>query len=168
MEARQYKTGIYFDRGTAEVKEGNPPFIQFYKHSFPFVRKLMKENPTACNVFMFLVENMEGDNALVVSQQAMCEVLGLARRTVQYAISYLQENKYIAVLKSGPSNVYCVNADIVWQESHNKKKFARFAARVFMTESEQPNKPVIKERTTSVKPKRSSKANERSTGKADN
>jgi DNA-binding transcriptional regulator YhcF (GntR family) len=152
MEAKDYKSGYYLDSSTAETVEANPPFVQFYKHSLPFVRKLVKLNGTASQVFIFLVENMEGDNAIIVSQQAMSEVLGIAKRTVQYAIKYLQENKYIDVIKSGTTNVYCVNADIVWQQSHDKKKFAKFAARVFVTESEQV--AVKKERTVRVKPKR--------------
>lgn len=157
MAAIPAKTGYYPDLETAEVKEGNPPFVQFYKHSFPFVRKLMKDNPTACEVFMFLVDNMGNDNALVVSQTAMCEALGLARRTIQYAISYLQEHKYIAIIKSGTANVYCVNADIVWQKEHGKKKFAKFSARVYVSESEQVGELVTSHRLPHIELKKSKK-----------
>jgi hypothetical protein len=152
MEALSYKTGHYVDSSTAETVEANPPFVQFYKHSLPVVRKLTKDNSTASQVFLFLVEHMEGDNAIIVSQQAMCEVLGVGRTAIWNAIKYLQDNKYIAVMKSGTSNVYFLNADIVWQQSHDKKRFAKFAARVFLTESEQVE--VKKERTVRVQPKR--------------
>ena len=157
MTALSFKTGHYLDSSTADTVEGNPPFIQFYKHSFPFVRKLMKDNPTACNVFMFLVENMEGDNAIIVSQQAMSEILGYGRTTLWNAVKYLQEHKYIAIIKSGTANVYCVNADIAWQQNHDKKKFAKFSARVFVTETEQASAPVEKDRIPRVAPKRKKK-----------
>jgi hypothetical protein len=145
MAQLDYKTGMYVDRKSADVKEANPPFIQFYKHSFGYVRKLMLEYPTAANVFMFLVENMGDDNALIVSQGTMADYMGLSRRTVQYAITYLYENKYIDILKTGTSNIYCINADIAWQQAHNKKRFAKFAARVLVSESEQSR--VEKEKT---------------------
>jgi hypothetical protein len=161
MAQLDYKTGMYLDRKSADVKEANPPFIQFYKHSFGYVRKLMLEYPTAANVFMFLVENMGDDNALIVSQSTMADYMGLSRRTIQSATNYLFDNKYIDILKTGTSNIYCINADIAWQQSHSKKKFAKFAARVIISESEQGKIEKDKTARLQIKPaKKQSKVDE--------
>lgn len=137
MADNDYKTGIYPRPETAQTRETNPPFYQFYKHSFPFVTQLMDDSPTAFRVFFFLVEHMGDDNAVIISQNALAEALKKSKRTIQYATTYLMDRKYLATYRSGTSNVYCLNADIVWQQTHENKKFAHFAARVYISESEQ-------------------------------
>lgn len=132
------RTGIpYIDKATGEPKEGNPYFFQFYKHNFKLIRSLLKENSLASQVFMFIVEHMDGNNALVISQHALSEALGYHRQSIYRAVKHLVEGKYLAVVKSGNTNIYCVNADIVWQDTHEKKTFAKFNARVYVTASEQ-------------------------------
>lgn len=125
------------DKETGEVIEGNPPFFQFYKHNIKSIRKLITDNTMAAKLFMFLVENMDNKNAIIISQKAVEEALNVSIRSIQMAVKYLVENQYIVVLKSGTSNVYCVNADIVWTQRADKKKFAKFEAKVYLTASEQ-------------------------------
>ena len=126
------------DKKTGELFEGNPPFFQFRKHNFKLIRQLNNLNPTALNLFLFLVEEMnETTNSLVVSQQALSEVLKCSRVTVHTATKYLVDGKYIQVLKSGVQNVYCVNADIIWTKKANQTFHARFNTSVYLTESEQ-------------------------------
>ena len=98
----------------------------------------MKKSPTAANLFFFLVENMlDGYNSLVVSQDALCEVLEVSRMTLHRAIKLLVDEKYVQVLKSGVNNVYCVNADIVWTKRADQIYHARFNASIYLTSSEQ-------------------------------
>lgn len=126
------------DKKTGEIFEGNPPFYQFRKHNFKMIRKLMNENVVASKMFMFLIENMnEGTNSLVVSQDALCEVLECSRMTLYRSIKHLVDKSYVQVLKSGSNNVYCVNADIVWTKRANQTFHARFNTAVYLTESEQ-------------------------------
>lgn len=125
------------DKETGEEFEANKPFFQFYKHNFKAVRKMMKENPLGANLFMFLIENMDSKNALLVSQKALEEALDVGRTSIYNATKYLIENQFIKVLKSGTSNIYCVNADIVWTQRAEKKVHAKFEAAVYLTLSEQ-------------------------------
>jgi hypothetical protein len=126
------------DKKTGELVDGNPPFFQFRKHNFKLIRKLTSENRIAAELFFFLVENMlESSNSVIVSQDALCEVLGVTKRSIYTATKHLIEGKYIQVLKSGVNNVYCVNADIVWTKRAGEIYHARFNASVYLTSTEQ-------------------------------
>jgi hypothetical protein len=127
----------YLDKSTGELKEGNNPFYQFYKHNLKIIRWMAKEYPKALEVFLFIVENMDKKNALVISQTTLAEALDIGRTTVFRCIKFLQEKKCLAVYKSGNTNVYAINADIVWQKSHADKVFAKFDAKVYLSKSEQ-------------------------------
>ena len=126
------------NKKTGELFEGNAPFYQFRKHNFKLIRKLNENSPTAANLFLFLIENMnETTNSLVVSQEALSEVLSCTRKSVYNATKQLIDGKYIQVLKSGVNNVYCVNADIVWTKRADQIYHARFNTSVYLTSSEQ-------------------------------
>jgi hypothetical protein len=135
-QSAQYRSGHYADPKAAK-KEGNPPFFQFTKHAFPVVRQLLEKNSAAARIFFFFVDTMNKENALVVSQQAITDVLGIGRTTVWKSVKYLEDNKFIKIVKSGHANIYVLNADIVWQKSLEGKKFAKFSAQVFVMENEQ-------------------------------
>lgn len=133
------------DKKTGELFEGNPPFFQFREHNFKLVRKLNEKSPTAANLFFFLVENMDKrTNSLIVSQDALCEVLKCTRMTVYNVVKVLVEEKYIQVLKCGVNNVYCINADIVWTKRHDELYHARFNTSVYLTSSEQDEETKLK------------------------
>lgn len=133
----------YRDKATGEIKDGNNPFYQFYKHNFKLIRWVIHQNSLAAEVLFFLVENMDKRNALVISQRSLAEALEVTRMTVHRCIKFLQDNKVIKVYKSGNTNVYAVNADIVWQKSHAEKVFARFDAKVYLSKSEQDDQTQV-------------------------
>jgi hypothetical protein len=133
------------DKKTGEIFEGNPLFFQFRRHNFKMIRKLTSENKVAAELFFFLIENMlEFSNSVIVSQDALSEVLQCSRMTLHRATKYLIENKYVQVLKSGVNNVYCVNADIVWTKRADDLYHARFNTSVYLTSSEQDEEQRIK------------------------
>ena len=125
------------DYSTGEVENLNNNFVQLYIDKIPVLLEIMKENRTAGSLFLWLVQHMDKRNALVVSQTALSEALGLARRTLQYSIIYLKEKKALTVLKSGNTNIYAINAQIAWKSTANGKKYALFDAAVYIAESEQ-------------------------------
>jgi len=131
------KGTTYVNKDTGEISEGNNPFYQFYEHNLKLIRWMTRENPRALEIFLWLVEHMDGKNAIVVSQPALAEALKIHRSTIHRSILFLREHHCIAVLKSGNTNIYAVNADIVWRDTHENKKFALFDARVYLSLSEQ-------------------------------
>lgn len=137
------------DKNTGELFEGNARFFQFRKHNFKLIRKLTSENRIAAELFFFLIENMlESSNSLIVSQDALSEVLNVTKRSVYSATKHLIEGKYIQVLKSGVNNVYCVNADIVWTKRAEQLYHARFNTSVYLTSSEQDEEQKMKIKKT--------------------
>ena len=100
------------------------------------------ENPTAVKVFTWLLKQMDKRNALVISQQALAEALGVSRMTIHTSTKYLKEKKAIDVFKSGNVSIYAVNAQIAWKADANGKKYALFDAAVYIAESEQ-DKPLF-------------------------
>lgn len=99
--------------------------------------KAAQENPTALSVLLFLIENMNKMNAIVASYAVIQEVLGMSKPTVTRSIKYLKEKGFIAIYKSGSSNVYVVNNDLVWTNYGNKVMYSKFPANVILSASEQ-------------------------------
>ncbi len=128
---------VVINEHTGEMKLKKPRFLAFTKSNFPAITKLAKDNPMASSVFLFLIENMDNTNALIASYEAMQEHFGKSRKTLYNSIKYLKENDYIQIIKSGNMNVYCINAQIVWNQSQEKIHYAKFNATVYVSKKEQ-------------------------------
>jgi DNA-binding transcriptional regulator YhcF (GntR family) len=134
------------DFKTGEVKRVNANFVQLYDDNLDLIMLMTKENPTALSIFLWIVKYMDNRNALVASQQAMAENLGLHKNTVYLAIKYLKEKSALTVLRSSNTHIFALNAQIVWRDTAVSKRFAHFDAKVYLSESEQQeeeNKPLF-------------------------
>jgi len=120
-----------------EYVEQNPFFYQLNKGTFPALRKLLMDYPLAGNVMLFLIENMDNTNSIIVSYQALSEVFGKTRQCLSQAIKHLKQHNFVGVYKSGNMNVYCLNANVVWHRSRENIKYAKFKSSVYMTFNEQ-------------------------------
>ncbi|RYE04787.1 MAG: helix-turn-helix domain-containing protein [Rickettsiaceae bacterium] len=149
------------DFKTGEVKRVNANFVQLYDDNLDLIMLMTKENPTALSIFLWIVKYMDSRNALVASQQAIAESLGLHKNTVYLAIKYLKEKSALTVLRSSNTHIFALNAQIVWRDSAESKKFAHFDAKVYVSESEQQEeeiKPLFDTQLVGhLKPKRSVK-----------
>lgn len=133
------------DDSTGEVLsdtkiKGNGNFVQFYRNEMSSLQKLIKEDPKAAAVFMFITEHMGQDNALIVSKECLAEQLDCSVRTVTRHIAVLKEKNFIDIAKSGTSNVYMVNANIAWTTNGTKRDYAKFRAQVLISKAEQEYK----------------------------
>ncbi len=123
---------------TGDLKLVNTGFSQVYDRHWATFRALVDDYPTALKVFTWLIEKADRRNALVASYATMSKGLGLAERTIRNSIGYLKEKNLITVLKSGTTNVYVLNDQIIWKDTADKKdKFSQFSAEVIITASEQ-------------------------------
>jgi len=100
---------------------------------------ITKENPMAANVFYLLMKNMDKQNCLIVSMATLASKLHVCRNSISRAIKYLRENKYIAIYKSGTTNVYTLNANIVWKDRGDRKMEALLYGKVLLSLDEQDN-----------------------------
>lgn len=121
-------------------REKNSPFnsfIQVNKRTYQLEDKLMKESPLAYRIWRFLANNMDSYNAVIVSQEVLTEMFEVSRSTIYRAIKILDEGNYIKIYKSGTSNVYALNDDMVWNSWGTNKKYSKFNANVIISEDEQ-------------------------------
>ncbi len=119
-------------------KEKPPTYgwLQVEKKSVGELQKLAITSPAAMGTLMYLINHMSRSNALVVSQKAIAEGIGIKRETVNRAIKYLNEHNFVQILKAGGSTVYVVNSKVAWQGERGAR-FAAFGADVIAIESEQ-------------------------------
>jgi len=95
------------------------------------------KNPKAKAILEFLVINMDNYNAVMCSYQVLQERFNIAQATVARSIKVLKDNGYIAIFKSGSSNVYAVNDNLYWKSWGSNKKFSKFPANIILSETEQ-------------------------------
>lgn len=112
-------------------------FVQLYRDYMPMIRKLNMMNPMAANVFLYLAEKMDRNNAVACSMRALEEAFKVSRQTISKAIKDLKSLNFIHVYKMGTSNVYTMNANVVWNSHTDGRAFAVFDASIIITASEQ-------------------------------
>jgi len=116
----------------------NYNFIQLSRCYLKSWRGLIRKNPLAAEILMFLVEKMgRTTNAVVCSYKTLCELTGYSRTSVANAIKILKEDNWIESVKIGSATAYCVNERVAWQAAKNQRKYAIFSATVVASESEQ-------------------------------
>lgn len=138
-------------------RERKSPFNNFYQvnanHSDDLIW-VVKENPNAFRVFLFLLDHMDKYNAVVCSYQVFQEALDIGRTTASKAIKFLKEHGFIHVYKSGTSNVYVANPDIAWKSWGNNRQYCEFPANIVLSASEQEERSKIHDkRVTTVQVK---------------
>lgn len=144
-------------------QETNSPFNNFIqvnnnKEAYKQLDKLMQKNPLAYRVWWFLVYNMDNYNAVMVSYNVLIDVFEVSRTTLYRVIKLLEDDGYIKIYKSGTSNVYALNDDLVWNSWGRNKQYSKFRANVIISDSEQTDKvqeeiKLKKERITQVNKK---------------
>lgn len=124
----------------ARRREKNSPFGRWTQYNNEHTKEMMwlaLKHPKAHAILLFLVDQMDNYNAVICSMQVLQEVLGIGRTTASNAIKVLKENGFIAVLKSGTSNVYAINDSVYWKSWSNRKQYSKFPANIVLALSEQ-------------------------------
>jgi len=109
--------------------------------------------PKAHAILYFLVDQMDNYNAVMCSYKVLEEVLEVGQATIARNIKVLKERGFIAVLKSGTSNVYTINDTVFWKSWGNNVKYSKFPANVVLSLTEQEQKLQDKVRLDSEKMK---------------
>jgi DNA-binding transcriptional ArsR family regulator len=98
---------------------------------------LAMKHPRAHAILYFLVDQMDYYNAVMCSYKVLEEVFKVSRQTISGAIQILKEHGFIAVLKSGTSNIYTVNDKVFWKSWGSNRRYSKFPANVILSLSEQ-------------------------------
>lgn len=126
----------------ARQREKNSPFRRWTQYNNEHTKEMMflaLKHPKAHAILLFLVDQMDTYNAVMCSNKVLQEILGVSRQTISASIKVLKDNGFIAVLKSGTSNVYAINDSVYWKSWGNKKQYSKFPANVVLALSEQYN-----------------------------
>lgn len=116
------------------------PFRAFYqinKEHSDEMQWLLDKNPKAFKVLLFLLNHMDKYNAVMCSYTVIQEALGIGRTTASMAVKLLKEHGFIAVMKSGSSNIYVVNNNLAWNSWGNNVQYCEFPANIILSGSEQ-------------------------------
>lgn len=112
-------------------------FVQMNKKTYEMEDKLMQENPLAYRIWRFLANNMDDYNAVIVSQETLTELFEVSKTTIWRAIKVLKDGSYIKTYRTGGSNIYALNDDMVWNSWGDNKRYSKFNANIIISESEQ-------------------------------
>lgn len=126
-----------FDNKAREKKSPFKSFYQINKKNSGCLRKCLDDNPKALSILLFLCEHMDNYNAVMCSYAVFSEVLKISNATITRAIKYLKDNGFIYVYKSGTSNVYVMNNNLVWNSWGTNVQYCKFPANIVLSSSEQ-------------------------------
>ena len=133
------------------------PFTSFYqvnKEHSEDLMWLLNKNPNAYKILLFLCDHMDKYNAVMCSYQVFQEYFSIGRTTASNAIKLLKEHGFIYIYKSGTSNVYVANPDLVWNSWGNNMQYCEFPANIILSASEQEERSkTLDKRVTTVQVK---------------
>lgn len=130
-------------------RQKKSPFARFYqvnKDNSEYLRSCLKENPKALQVLFFIFDHMDKYNAVVCSYKVFQDALDMGQATVARSIKYLKEHGFLYVYKTGSSNVYVANKNLVWNSWGNNREYCEFPANIVLTASEQEERSKIKDK----------------------
>ncbi|MBS1066903.1 replication/maintenance protein RepL [Gluconobacter kondonii] len=93
-----------------------------------------------------LVARVGDHNAVVISQKALAELMGVTDRTVRTAVKILQAGNWLEVRQIGDRgtvNAYVLNDRIVWTGPRDGIRHSLFSAAVVVSSAEQPDKDAL-------------------------
>lgn len=111
-------------------------FVKLFRDAMPELRWLSLNHPKAYAIFMFIVEHMDYQNALMCSYQVFEDYFEISTSTVRRSIKILKDNGFVDILKSGTSNVYIINHQIVWASWANQKEYSKFNGNILISRKE--------------------------------
>lgn len=94
------------------TSDKNRSYIRFNRNYLMDIAEFAHENPSAFEVFMFIIKNMDANNSLIVSMETLEETLVFTKNDLNKAIKYLEENNWLRIRKQDTSNVYTINPEI--------------------------------------------------------
>lgn len=115
-------------------------FIQLNNNKIGSLIDLVDKNPQAMKVLLFIMQNMDGYNALVCSYAVLEERFGISHATVWRHVKYLKEHGYIYAQKTGSSNIYILSPELGWKSYGSNLKYCKFPANVILSYNEQKEK----------------------------
>lgn len=101
--------------------------------------KFCIKKPTASAVLHHLVAHMGHQNAVVIPQKVIAQMLGITDRTVRSAIAALAADQWIQVIRLGRGKeaAYVVNDRVAWGQPRGELHLSAFSATIVADRSDQ-------------------------------
>ena len=118
------------------------PFSRFYqinKDNSDYLRSCLDENPKALKLLLFIFDHMDKYNAVICSYKVFQETLGMGQATVARCVKYLKDHGFLYVYKTGTSNVYVANKNLVWNSWGIMSNIANFQQILFYLHQSKKN-----------------------------
>ena len=116
-----------------QATRGRSSWVQTERAAHEAWARLITKQPRAGILLHHLVARMGPQNAVVVSQKTLAKLMGCSRQTVERAVAYLKEERWIQVVSlNGPGTVaaYVVNSAVAWGQPRDQLHLAVFSAAV--------------------------------------
>jgi len=115
----------------------NASWVQIQRSSLRDLEVLATENPSACRLLLALVRHMDGQNAVIMSREAMGMIIGASRATAVRALSHLRQQRWVEIIKVGNLSAVVVNSRVAWAQHSKLRHAAIFSATVIATADDQ-------------------------------
>lgn len=114
----------------ANHKQGR--WVQTERKAHESWADLIARKPRAAQLLHHLVAQMGHQNAVVVSQKVLSQLMGVTDRTVRSAIADLVAERWIQVVRIGKGKeaAYVVNDRVAWGQSRDQLRLSTFSATV--------------------------------------
>lgn len=94
---------------------------------------------------------------IIADDKTPCILLSfLGQATVARCVKYLKDHGFLYVYKTGTSNVYVANKNLVWNSWGNNVEYCEFPANIILSASEQEERVKVRDKrvqTVQVKDK---------------
>lgn len=110
-------------------------FLQVNKEELSKLEQLIRLNPTAARVFLFLWKKMDKYNDIACTYTRIQKELNISKTSLTKAISVLKKYNYVLAKKVGSGNYYTVNGKIVWGSWGTNFKHCKFVAPIVIENS---------------------------------
>lgn len=123
----------------ATEREKRSPYSNWYQFNRDHTAEMIwltTNHPKAQAILLFLLDQMDTYNAVLCSYTVLQEALGMSQATVARSIKVLKDGGYIAIAKSGTSNVYIVNKALAWGSWGKNFQYCKFPANVVLSATE--------------------------------
>jgi len=109
---------------------------------------LIAKAPKAAQVMHILTSRVGENNAVIISQKNLMALTGASRRTVQRALSVLEDDRWIEIRQVGQNgtvNAYVINDRVAWSGKRDGIRYSLFSATVVLSDDEQPDQAELGE-----------------------
>jgi len=135
-QAEERRLEIEREQTAEKLAQKNHGFVQLTRANLGDLRELAIQSITAFEIISYMVEKMNRQNAIIVSQETLAKLTGKSLITIKRSIAHLEKHKWLKILKVGTANAYVINSKIFWT-STREGRYAAFHAQVITSEAEQ-------------------------------